>query len=112
MSERYVILQWTASYMSHAQFNNTYSAILIKIFLQWLGDKTRLSQVLINLLGNVKIHQEWIDNLTLIGNLTDCQTSIRFEVKDTGISIALSDRSKFSESQNYKSQTIRTKVLV
>jgi signal transduction histidine kinase len=78
------------SYMSHAQFN-TYSVHIDKdIPTMVTGDKTRLSQVLINLLGNAsKFTKNGLITLTLtLENLTDCQTSIRFEVKDTGIGIA------------------------
>ncbi len=78
------------SYMSQAQFN-TYSVHIDNdIPAKVMGDKTRLSQVLINLLGNAsKFTKNGLITLTLTSeNLSDCQTSIRFEVKDTGIGIA------------------------
>ncbi len=61
-----------------------------------IGDKDRLSQILINLLGNsLKFTKE--GKVTLTANLVNSEDGfslIEFEVKDTGIGIALENQTK------------------
>ena len=66
---------------------------------QLLGDKNRLSQILINLLGNsLKFTKEGKVTLTikLINKEADFSL-IEFEIKDTGVGIALENQTKIFE---------------
>ena len=64
-----------------------------------IGDKNRLSQILINLLGNsLKFTKEGKVTLTLRLIKKDSDTSlIEFEVKDTGVGIAYENQTKIFE---------------
>ena len=56
----------------------------------WLGDPTRIRQVLINLIGNaIKFTKQGEISVKVVSQYAvDGVTSLRFEVKDTGIGIA------------------------
>lgn len=70
------------------------------------GDEGRLQQVLINLIGNaIKFTESGSVRLYLIKeNETDEQTTIRFEVKDTGVGLDENERQRlfqpFSQANN------------
>ena len=86
----------TISVLFKMNNNNISFEIDEKIPKQLIGDKDRLSQILINLISNslkFSIEGEVILTVNLI-NKEDDFSFIEFEVKDTGIGIALENQTK------------------
>jgi len=86
----------TISVLFKMNHNNISFKIDEKIPKQLIGDKDRLSQILINLIGNsLKFTKEGEVTLTInLINTKDDFSHIEFEVKDTGIGIALENQIK------------------
>ncbi len=86
----------TISVLFKMNHNNISFKIDEKIPKQLIGDKDRLSQILINLISNsLKFTKEGEVILTVnLLNTKDNFSHIEFEVKDTGIGIALENQTK------------------